>query len=281
MKRLFPVLAVLALLTGLPAFAETTIGPAINTLPYTINKAGVYHLAKNLGYDGIDGAAITVKVPQVVIDMNGYQIECASGTSNTAIGITCTDIARVTVKNGTITGFRSGISLDSNGATVTGMLLTTNYASGITVNGNDAQITGNRVFNTGGAPDATDRATGISLTGTDCTVTNNDVQNTYVPDLTGHYATGIRLSDCVNLCLTNNRVLDTQPANPVNAIATGIATVSSLNLIYLGNVVISAEIGFDLTGGGSGEYGENTTTNDTVTYDTGGSGMTAIPNSNN
>ena len=276
MKWLLPLFALVAL----RASADTTIGPAIDTIPITIKKAGVYHLTKNLGYTGGSGAAITVNVPQVIIDMNGFQIECTSGSANTAVGVTCTDIARVTVKNGTFTGFHTAVSMISNGATISDLLITTNFAAGISVTGNNVQITKNRVFNTGGAPSTTDHATGISLTGTDCTVTDNDVQTTFIQDLGSHSSDGIKLTDCANVYLADNRVLNTQPAVAQNASSTGIGTVTSENLVLLGNTVITAEFGFDLSGGASGEYGENTTTNDGTRYNATGSGMTDIGSNN-
>ncbi|HEX4086035.1 MAG TPA: hypothetical protein VHY22_14060, partial [Chthoniobacteraceae bacterium] len=213
MKWLIPLLALVAL----RASAETTIGPAIGAVPYTITKSGVYHLAKNLAFEGSTGAAITINAAQVEIDMNGYEIECLSGSANTATGITTTGYNRVAIKNGTILGFHTGLSLVSNGATVSGLILTTNHVAGITVLGNNIQITKNRVFATGGAPDSSLHSTGISVTGTDCSISDNDVQTTSVPDVASHTAEGIKLTSCANIYLANNRVLDTRPAVAVNA----------------------------------------------------------------
>jgi len=272
----------LFLLTLLPhiVLAETTLGTTISALPYHITKAGVYHLTKDLSYTGASGGAITIEATDVVIDLNAHEILCSSGTANTATGIYCANLNRIVVKNGTVRGFQVGINLTSSYSVVCDILAANNYEVGITVNGNNTKISDNRVTSTGGNSNFT-YAIGISLTGTCGTLSNNDVQDTFATDNTGHYGNGIRIKDCSNIVLSNNRVLDVEPAAPTKATSTGIATLTSDTLIFLGNLVTTTETGFDLSGGASGKYGENTTFNNGTDYFTTGSGMTAIPNTNN
>jgi len=284
MKRLIPLLALLAFLPQRGS-AETTLGAAITAVPYTITKSGVYHFTKDLNFNTGNAAAINIAATDVVIDLNAHGLVDVLGIATTAIGINCDGFNRVTVKNGTIRGFQNGVVLTSTGARVADLLVTNNLGSGITVVGDDNEILHNRVCNTGGSGIASLLyAIGISITGTDCTVSDNDVENTFATDNTNHFGDGIRVRGCSNIVVSNNRVLDVEPSAATNGgAATGIAADSaapSENLIFLNNIVVTTGTGFDLSGGSSGKYGDNTTSNVLTGYNTTGSGMTDIGNNN-
>lgn len=282
MKWLIPLLALVALLPQ-RASAETTLGPAITTLPITLSKAGVvYHFTKNLVYDSAVGTAIDIAGSDIVIDMNGYALINTTGSNNTANGIVCNSFNRVSVKNGSVVGFLNGVALTSEGAQVENLLVTNNFRTGIIVIGNNANIVNNRVNATGGSVNSAfdSFAAGISLTGTYCNISDNEVHSTYTADITGRFGNGIRLNGCSNIVVSNNHVLDVEPIAPTEATTTGIATVSSDNLIILNNVVASTQVGFDLSGGASGSYGDNITSTVATGYFTSGSGMTSIGNNN-
>jgi len=277
MKRLIPLLALIALLP-LRSSAETTIGTAIPSVPYAITKAGVYRFTKNLVFAGISGDAIRIAATDVVIDLNGYELLCDSGTSNFAAGIECSAESRVTIKDGTVRGFQNGLILGSDYVRLTDLLVTGCLESGITVVGNHSQILHNRVSQIGISGTY---AIGITLTGTDGTISENDLQAITQTDTNGHYADGIRIKGCSKIIVTNNRVMDVEPSAPTKGASTGIATVSpSDNLILIGNTVLTAETGFDLTGGASGEFGDNITGSVTTPYLTTSGTMTNIGNNN-
>jgi hypothetical protein len=278
MKRLLLFLLALLPLRG---FAETVLGTAITAVPVTISKPGVYHFTKDLGDAHTTGAAISITSPDVIIDLNAHSLVGTSGTTSFLIGINCLGEGRVTIKNGVIHGFRVGISLDSNGGTVSDLLVTNNFAVGIAATGDNIQVLRNRVCFTGGAPaSATVYAVGISVSGTYGNVSDNDVQNTFVTDEASRYADGIRLKNCSHFVVSNNRVLDVEPAAPTAAASTCIATGSSDNLVILANTAITGQTGFDLSGGASGKYGDNITSDATTPYLTSGGGMTSFDTNN-
>jgi hypothetical protein len=278
MKWLIPLLCLAAFLP-LRSSADTTLGTVINSLPYTITKGGVYYLSRNINYEALSGTAISINTDNVVIDLNHYQLTALSGSNNTAVGFGCSlGYGPITIKNGAIAGFQTGIALVANRATVTDMQVTNNYASGIAILGPHAQIFRNRVYNTGGTSTTT-TAVGIRLSGTNGTVSDNDVQSTFTADATGHIGYGIRLISCAGIVVSNNRVIDVEPAAPASGGAsTGISTVTSTNLIFLGNTALTAQTGFDLSGVTTGKYGDNTTNNVTTPYIPGS--MTDIGNNN-
>jgi Right handed beta helix region len=96
--------------------AQTIIG----SLPYTINIPGTYVLNQSLSYPSGSGIAITVKAPNVTINLGGNAIiNTSDQTTTTAIGIGANNLTNITVENGEILGFKYGIYLNgpSSGAT--------------------------------------------------------------------------------------------------------------------------------------------------------------------
>jgi hypothetical protein len=286
MTRLIPFLALLALLalTPRPSSAETTLGSAITRVPINITVPGVYHFTKDLVFTPIAGVAINIAASGVVIDLNGYQLATTTGPGNASTAIFCNNVNRVTVKDGDILGFENGVILFSSGATVKDLFVNTSYKTGIELTGDNNEIIHNRIASTGGSTLASGTAAvGIVLSGSYGTVTDNDIQNTFTPDTAGRSATGILLHDCSNVVASSNRVLGVTPTTPVNASATGIAiptSAPSSNVILIGNIVTDTQLGFDLSGGTSGSYGDNTTSGNTNNYNTSGTGITNIGNNN-
>jgi len=283
MKRLaLLALALLAALHPRSASADTTLGYLIGSLPYNASHPGVYYFNKDLVYTGTYGAAIAITASDVTIDMNGFELADERGAAITTNGFVSNNCNRITIENGTILGFFEGVNLTSQDASVTNLLVTSSYRIGITVAGDNASITGNRVNFTGGSTNSAGIfAIGIVLSGSYGNVSNNQVEKTYTADASTHYAAGIDVRDCSNVVVSNNRVLDVEPTAPAKATSTGIEADSAApsdNLIFLGNVVTSAEVGFDLSGGASGSYGDNTTSSVATGYY--GSGLTNIGNNN-
>ena len=293
MKRLLPLfvaLSALFVLVPLHGFAETTIGAAIETVPYVIKKPGVYHFTKDLTYTASTNNAIRIDVTGVVVDLNGYSLISATGASaavsgtSMANGIVGTIEDRITVKNGTIRGFQNGVVLTGNYNEVSGMSVIKCLKSAITIVGNHSRIVDNRIYDNGDSADAaSDASIGITLTGTYGVITGNDIQNIFETDNTGNFSDGIRILGCSDVFVGNNRVLDVEPAVPTKGASTGISVDSSEpseNVILLGNTVLDTDVGFDLSGGSSGKYGDNITGDVGTSYYTTGSGMTSIDSNN-
>jgi hypothetical protein len=282
MKWLFPFVAATALISQ-RASADTTVGYAIARVPIVLTVPGVYHLTKDLIYAPAAGAAIEIGAGAsgTVIDLNGYQLICTAGAANLSTGIFCDGPNRVTVRNGQVLGFANGVFLVSGDATVKDMLVTPSYKAGITVIGNSAEIQHNRVIATGGSAVASSTTSiGITLSGTYGNVSDNDVHDTFISDAPGHSAIGILIKDSGNVVTSNNRVLDVEPAIPNNGgSSTGISTQSSTSLFFLDNIVSTDELGFDLSGASSGDYGDNTTNAPAASY-SGASSIVNIGNNN-
>ncbi len=123
------VLLVLAMIvTPFSAFAvdgtvlinQSTV-TAMGGFPYTITQSGSYKLSGNLVVpSGLSGIVITV--PNVTIDLNGFNIASLGFTSiftNYAIGATGTGLYNIIVRNGTLTDWTQGIVFFSNVSLVT------------------------------------------------------------------------------------------------------------------------------------------------------------------
>lgn len=87
-----------------------------------ITKPGSYVLADDIVYSGpTNGACIKVMVGKVSINLDGHTISNGNraGLSNFAIAIqSADDTEHVTVRNGVISGFGSGVALLGTGSTV-------------------------------------------------------------------------------------------------------------------------------------------------------------------
>lgn len=80
--------------------------------PCIISAHGSYRLTGNLVVAGATDA-IDVNVGQVTIDLNGFSITGPGSSSGTPIGINAGTNTQVTLENGTITGFGTGVTTGS------------------------------------------------------------------------------------------------------------------------------------------------------------------------
>lgn len=117
MRKLF--LALLGLVvfssaTTPSAHADTTVGTPISKVPFNIKKPGKYRLIKNLTMNEnlTVSAAITVSAPGVVLDLNGFTIT-GPATSPTSLSGIAANADRVTIRNGTVSGFLRAITTSS------------------------------------------------------------------------------------------------------------------------------------------------------------------------
>jgi nitrous oxidase accessory protein NosD len=107
MTYLVRILALVSMssMLAMSAFAKTII----ESVPFTITKAGTYVLDGDLTLSGTSQTGITVNASNVVIDLAGFSL-ATSGTTNFGITVPST-ATNVTIQNGTITGFGAGIRL--------------------------------------------------------------------------------------------------------------------------------------------------------------------------
>ena len=83
------------------------VGTKITSVPYTIFTPGFYYLDRNLVYSG-NGNAITIEADNVTLDLMGYSLNY-TGPANEPNGIYMLGRKNVEIRNGSISGFWTGI----------------------------------------------------------------------------------------------------------------------------------------------------------------------------
>jgi hypothetical protein len=113
-RKLLPALVfALGLFSAAAAAADGDIyvggpwGTNIQRLPYTITAPGAYYLSGNLTYSGTgDGITIAVGLKHVTLDLMGFTLN-GSGTGR--YGVSLDNNKNVEIRNGTVTGWSTGI----------------------------------------------------------------------------------------------------------------------------------------------------------------------------
>jgi hypothetical protein len=180
------LLVLLALALGAaPARAETVNCTAITALPAVITAQGVYCFTGDLATAMTSGFAIDIQTNNVVLDLNGFKLGgLAAGPGTNAFGIHALDRQNITIKNGTVRGFLTGILVEDSGASqghvVEDIRADQNTLVGIQVNGSGTIVRNNQVVATGGTTSfgANVDAFGIGVVGIGLRVLNNDVITT-------------------------------------------------------------------------------------------------------
>lgn len=151
-----------AMTAAAPALAETIYCTNITSVPITITAPGIYCLKQDVNTGITSGAAITINANNVTIDFNDYKLGGLTGGPNTmASGVYANARSNITLRNGNIRGFRTGIYLNGanggpgSGHLVENNLLDGNTSIGIFASGAGVVVRGNRVVNTGPGPGGT------------------------------------------------------------------------------------------------------------------------------
>lgn len=118
-RKLLPVIVLgLVLLSAAAALADGDIyvggpwGTKITSLPYEIKTPGAYYLGGNLSKTGGgDGITITAGVNHVTLDLMGFTL---NGSGSGHYGIYLNGSKNVENRNGTVTGWGTGIIENSN-----------------------------------------------------------------------------------------------------------------------------------------------------------------------
>src|SRR4029453_8918589 len=167
--------------------AETAQCKEIPPLPATISSAGVYCLKSSRSVtEQLFFAAITINANNVVLDLNGFPLSGRGVPDSHDIGILCNNCRNVTVKNGTVQGFSTGIALGtltpstSWANVIEDIRPVRNSFIGILASGHGVRIRNNHIVLTGRSA-ISDEAIGISAQGTSIRVINNDIVTTRQP----------------------------------------------------------------------------------------------------
>ena len=285
------------LLTAPSTWAETIDCTAITTLPTVITVQGIYCLTGDLATSMTSGDAITINTNNVTIDLNGWKLGgLAAGAGTLTRGIYAWQRKNITIKNGTIRGFHTGIYLKDNspytasqGHLIEDIRADKNTYTGIDVRGRGNIVRRNQMVDTGGTT-AGNYAYGIQLYGPGVRALNNDISGTaatgtgnaygmylYVAD--GAVVEGNRIDDVssgsgyiygLHISGANDVVVEDNRINGLSSTSNtfGVLMVNSSDLLVAGNRIISAVFGIYYTAT-TGKYMDNLTSNVTTPF-TGG-----------
>jgi len=158
----------------------------------TITQPGVYCLQGPIAANLASRPAINIRASNVVVDLNGHKMgNLAAGTETRAIAVLATGRRNITVRNGIIRGFGTGVliqpgssgAVDSTGHIVENLTIERARIRGIDLRGTESTVRNNRIYITGDAPDTVTglpRA-GISIVGDNSSVVGNEVYDTHEP----------------------------------------------------------------------------------------------------
>lgn len=255
---------VVTLLTVSPgaAGAETIDCKVLRSLPVVISSPGIYCLARNLQTAQATGIAIEVDASDVVVDLNGHTLDgSAAGPATNTDGIASSSgpsaRTNVTIKNGTIRGFRNGVQVSHRRAVVEDLTLDRNTFTGVAVSGEGSIVRRNLISRTGGTTAFPDGADGFALriAGNGNLVEENTISEV-VPGLGQIPGSewGIFVAVSNGCIVRNNVVTDSQPQ--VNARTFGIAVGGSNNAVVIGNTVTTRHVGLSFESA-TGVYSQN------------------------
>ncbi|HXM02942.1 MAG TPA: hypothetical protein VN939_10095, partial [Chthoniobacterales bacterium] len=125
LKTSGPLVATLATLLWTSALAGAAT--VIDHIPYTITASGAYVLRSSFTANGT--GAITVKAANVVINLNGFTLaQGQAGSQSDGIEVVADN---VTVRNGTISGFDSGVIFRASQGEAQDLHLLRNTGAGV------------------------------------------------------------------------------------------------------------------------------------------------------
>jgi len=182
--RLLAVVTATAL-SASGAADDAAIGIPIVAVPVTLTAQGVYKLTANVSTSQTSGCAITIASDFVTVDLQGYKIGGGgAGPLTSARGVCATDHRYITIRNGTIRGFRRAVEINHEIRTSQGHLVERVRAEGNTdvglfVVGRSSVVRRNVIIGTVAPAIGTgDSAAGIVLFGPLSRVIDNDVSGT-------------------------------------------------------------------------------------------------------
>jgi len=232
-RRLLPLALVFLGFSLSTAFAAGPTGwgggscREVAGFPANLSEPGVYCMNfKYIDFPLSAGALITISADNVVLDMNGATLDgTPKGTPTSptwGVLVAARSLSNITVRNGTIKGFNTGISMQgalggtsgvrrSHSFLIENMRLINNRSIGIHLSGDDSEIRNTYVAHTGGAPDATlaPSAWGMFLSGSGLRLINNDVAYTHVNTAhPGGTTYGVFLGGVRNAVAVGNRITE-------------------------------------------------------------------------
>ena len=247
----------------------------IESLPYVAARAGRYRLAADLAWAKGAGAAITVGVNGVTLDLDGRVLRGSAGLGTEAFGILSRNRTKVVVENGTVEGFLAGVFLAgpprrgaSQGLAVRSVRARNNTYAGLWLEGRGNQVSRCEVVGTGGTtalgPDAA--AVGIASVGPAPKLVQNQVRDTVASG--GGEAFAVAANGATNGLVTGNLLKNTSPTATSGVLVTAATGVSVTT-----NTFDTLDYGVVFASGATGTCVGNTT----VAVATPALGVTCVP----
>jgi len=216
-RSLAAILAVSVMLGDVAYAADTGCTP-ISSVPFVITSPGAYCVTGYLATSQTTGSAIEIQADNVVLDFTWGGLDgLAGGIDTQAIGVFALDRNNITIQNGTIRGFASGIALENtapdfantSGHQVSQMLLDSNRSVGMEIRGAGTTVTKNLVESTGGTPFGSIVA--ILVYGPNAYLWENNIVDT-AAQLPDAQATDIMMFGSGNCRVDENRIVNTASA---------------------------------------------------------------------
>jgi len=248
-KYIFSILIALGIMGLAPssAQAETTQCTVISSLPAIISTQGVHCLKGNLSTNITTGNAIEITVNNVTIDLNGFKIGgLAAGLGTQARGIYASLRKNITIRNGIIRGFETGIFFQANniptisqGHLIENIRADQNTFTGMVIKGKGTTIRNCQIMSTGGstAPLTHGGAYGINTYGSGVSIINNLIIDT--TEQTGGSSYGIAIGSASSGVVENNHIAN---ASLGLNFSHGISISGSTNITIANNNIVNFEI---------------------------------------
>jgi hypothetical protein len=252
-----------------PIYAGTADCTHITSLPYTIERQGVYCLTANLETSMTPGNAITINTHNVVLDLNGHKLSGhKAGTDTQAYGIYGLQRKNITIKNGTVRGFMCGIWLDddpphttSEGHIIENIRADANTYAGIKVVGCKNTIRNSKVISTGGSTyGSVNSARGILVSGPGNKIINNDIFDT--KEQTSGHTFGVLVSGAYGSLVEGNRIENSALGKGMSY---GIYIITSDDVLVKNNRISKMNFGVYYSGS-TVKYGDNIIIDVTTPY---------------
>jgi hypothetical protein len=241
-----------------PADAYTPIA----SLPYTAARPGKYRLAEDLQTALPEGAAVTIAASGVTLDLDGHTLLGTAGAATEAFGILSRNRANVTVLNGTVQGFFSGVFLAGappyavpQRLTARSLLAHSNTYAGLWLEGRGNLVSACEVVGTGGStalgPDA--GAVGIASVGPLPRLLGNQVRDTLASGEGAAF--GIAANAATKGLVSGNFVKNSTPAG-----STGILVTAAIRASVATNTLDTLDYGVVFASSATGTCSGNTAT---------------------
>jgi len=179
--------------------------------PATIGDSGCYSVTKDFSTDDPGQFALVVTADRVTLDLGGHRL-AGAGAASVVAGIHVLGSQRLTLRNGTISGFLFGLRAEPyNGrridtVLVENLVVKAGTARGLAVTARDVTIRDSRITNLSGfAGWPASHAMGIELNAEHCLIQGNLVADIY-PEGVGE-AVGISLSSGAERCMIADNVI--------------------------------------------------------------------------